>query len=53
MSAGRKQRKPNRYHNRNDRPLRDAMAAGMSANANASAIPNSENAPEYERPLTV
>ena len=51
--AGRKHKKPNRNHNKNERPLRDAMAAGISASASAIAIPTAENAPEYERPLTV
>ena len=52
-NAGRKQKNPNRSHNPNERPLRDAIIAGMKANAAASTRPKSENAAEYERPLTV
>jgi hypothetical protein len=53
ISAGKKQKKPNRNHNTNERPLCDAMAAGMSASATANARKTKENVPEYERPLTV
>ncbi len=53
INAGKKQKKPNRNHNTNERPLCDAMAAGMSASATANARKTKEKVPEYERPLTV
>jgi len=53
ISAGRKQKNPNRNHKRNERPLCNAMAAGMHASPISTARKTSENVPEYSRPLTL
>ena len=53
ISAGRKQSRPNRNHNANGRPLRDAMNAGMHANPTPTMIQTTKNSAERPFPFVV